>query len=53
VVYEALLRERMAPEQEDEFDELLDEASGIEHVYTLVEKRDLLLGWGGEAVVTD
>jgi hypothetical protein len=52
-VYEALLRERMASEQEEEFDELLEEASGIEHAYTKAEKRDLLLGWGGEAVVTD
>src|SRR5665213_111056 len=52
VMYEALFRERMAPEQEDEFDELLDEASGIEHVHSTSEKAGLMLDWGGD-MVTD
>ena len=51
-MYEALFRERMAPEQEDEFDELLDEASGIEHVHSTSEKAGLMLDWGGD-MVTD
>lgn len=48
-MYEALLREGMDTERSEQFDALLEQVSDED--LTMEEKGELLLGWGGDAVI--
>jgi uncharacterized protein (DUF2267 family) len=50
-VLEALLRERMDAEQAEEFDAQLASASDAVLDLDFDEKRELMLAWGGDAVI--